>query len=130
MVLKFHAPPGFPERSEGVNVTVTGLIPVAKLYPQFERCPRLAHELRFVDPEHVVEDLDMRQRGLADADRADLVGFDPRHAVSFGAKWAPDAGGAHPPRRTPAHDDDSDRRRPIVIPNRFAHRPPWHRRWV
>src|ERR1700704_4218993 len=109
MVLKFHAPPGFPKRAERVNVAITRPIPVAKLYPQFERCPRRAHELRFVDTEHVVENLDMRQRGFTDADSSNLIGFDERNAVVFCPKSTPDGGGAHPPSRAAANNDDAQR---------------------
>src|ERR1700723_283361 len=128
MVLKFHAAPGFTKRPERVNVAIARLVPAAKLYPQFKCCPGLAHEMRFIDTEHVVEDLDMRQRRLTDADRSDIIGFEGGNAVVCGLESPPDAGGPHPPRRTPAHDDDSERRRSTVIPNRFAHRSPWHRR--
>src|SRR5580692_6764881 len=128
MMLKFHPAPGFTKRPERVNVATTRLVPVAKLYPQFKSCPGLAHEMRLIDTEHVVENLDMRQRRLTDADRSDVIGFDEGNAVVLGLESTTDAGGAHPPRRTPAHDDDSEGRRRIVIPNRFAHGPPWHRR--
>src|ERR1700690_4128326 len=128
MVLKFHPAPGFTERPERMNVAITRLIPVAKLYPQFERCPGLAHELRLIEAEHVVEDLDMRQRRFTAPDGSDVIGFDEGNAVIFALESTPDPCGAHPPRRTPAHDDDSERRRRIVIPNRFAHGPPWHGR--
>src|SRR5258708_5769724 len=114
MVLKFHASPGFPKRPEWVNVALTWPIPVAKLYPHFERCPRRAHELRFVDPEHVVEDLDMRQGGFTDADSSNLIGFDERNAVVFCPKLTPDGSGAHPPSRAAANDDDAQRLGSIV----------------
>src|SRR6202167_399018 len=130
MVLKFHPAPGFTKGPERVNVAIARLVPVAKLNPQFKSCPRLAHELRLIDTEHVVEDLDMRQRRLTDADRSDVIRFDEGNAVVFGLESTPDAGGAHPPRGTPAHDDDSERRRLIVTPNRFAHGPPWRRRAI
>src|ERR1700726_722915 len=121
MVLKFHPAPRFTKRPERVNVAMARLIPVAKLYSQFERCPRLAHELRLVDPEHVVEDFDMRQRRLADADGSDLIRFDQGDRVVFCTELPPDAGRAHPPGRTAAHDDDAVRPRSIVMPGGFAH---------
>src|ERR1700681_2734016 len=109
MVLKFHPAPGFTKCPEWVNVAIALPVPIAKLYPQFERCPRLAHELRLVDSEHVVEDLDMRQRGLADADNADLVGFNEGNGVVFCSQLTADAGRTHPPGRTAAHNDDAER---------------------
>ncbi len=109
-MLKFHPAPGFAKRPEGVNVAIARAIPVAKLYPQFERCPRLAHELRLVDPEHVVEDLDVRQRGLTDADNSNLIGFNEGNGVVVRPKLTPDAGSAHPARRASAHDDHAERR--------------------
>src|SRR5229473_2547619 len=109
MLLKFHPVPGFTKRHERVNVAMTRSIPVAKLYPQVERCPRLANELRLVDPEHVVEDLDMRQRSLADADDSNLIGFNEGNGVVVRPKLTPDAGSAHPARRASAHDDNAER---------------------
>src|ERR1700722_7941258 len=129
MMLKFHSAPGFAKGAERVNVAIARLIPVAKLDPQFERCPGLAHEVRLVDPEHVVEGLDMRQGGFTDADGSDVIGFNQSNSVVFGLEPTPEAGGAHPTRRTPTPDDNSERRRPIFIPNGRAHFPPsWHSR--
>src|ERR1700721_605827 len=113
MVLKFHPAPGFTKCPKRVNVAITRLIPVAKLNPQFERCPGLAHELRFVDPEHVVEDLDMRQGRLTDADGSNLVGLNERNAVLICPKLTPDGGGAHPPPRPPPPVTDPKRRCPL-----------------
>src|ERR1700680_4770104 len=84
MVLKFHPAPGFTKGPERMNVAITRLIPVAKLDSQFERCPGLAHEMRLIDPEHVVEDLDMRQRRLTVADRSVLIGLSQGNAVFLG----------------------------------------------
>src|SRR5271156_5640224 len=100
MVLKFRSAPGFTKCPERVNVAITRLIPVAKLNPQFERCPGLAHELRLVDSEHVVEDFDVRQRRLADADNSNLIGFNERNGIVFRPELTPDAGSAHPAGRT------------------------------
>jgi hypothetical protein len=43
---------------------------------ELERPLRRADELVLVDAEHGVEGLQRRDRRLADADRADLLGFD------------------------------------------------------
>jgi hypothetical protein len=93
-----------------VNVAVAWLIPVAKLNPQFECRAGLAHELRLVDSEHVVEGLDVRQRSLTDADSSDLIGFNKRNGVIVGPNLTPDAGGAHPAGRTASHDYHAERR--------------------
>src|SRR5882757_1548553 len=110
MMLKLHSAPRFTKRTEGVYVAVAWLIPVAKLNPQFECRAGLAHELRLVDSEHVVEALDVRQRSLTDADSADVIGFNEGNGVVVGSNLTPDAGGAHPPGRTAPHDNHAERR--------------------
>src|SRR5258708_2767208 len=101
MVLKFHTAPRFTKRPEGVNVPVARLIPVAKLNSQFECRAGLAHELRLVHPEHVVECLDVRQRSLTYADSADVIGFNEGNGVVVGSNLTPHAPRPHPPRPPP-----------------------------
>src|SRR5450631_1686078 len=109
MVLKFHPTPRFTKRPERVNVATPKLIPVAKLNPQLECRAGLAHELRLVDPEHVVEGLNVRQRSLTDADSSNLIGFNERNGVIVGPNLTPDAGGAHPAGCTAANDNHAER---------------------
>src|SRR5258708_12853716 len=110
MMLKFHTAPRFTKRPEGVNVAVARLIPVAKLNSQFECRAGLAHELRLVHPEHVVECLDVRQRSLTYAASPHVIGFNERNGVVVASNLTPGAGGAHPPGRTAPHDTHPERR--------------------
>ena len=64
-----------PERME---VPVAEGRPVDELDAQFEGALGLPHERRLVDAQHAVEHLDRRDRRLAHADRADLLGLDQR----------------------------------------------------
>ena len=83
-VLEFHAAPELAERAEGMDVVFTGQIPAAKLDAELERALRLAHEVRFVEAQQLVEVAQRRQRRFAHSDGADLVGLDQRHRVAFG----------------------------------------------
>ena len=67
-------------------------------------------KLRFVEPEQLVEVAQRRQRGLAHAHRADVVGLDERHAVAFRMQHLRAGGGAHPAGGAAADDDDVQRR--------------------
>src|SRR5882757_1717571 len=109
MVLKFHAAPGLAKGPEGVDVTITWPVPIAELNPQLERRTGLAHELRLVDPEHVVESLDVWQRRLPDADSPNLIGFDERNVVVLRPELMPQPGSGHPPGRAAADNDNAQR---------------------
>src|SRR3546814_6187271 len=74
------------EGAEGVDVAVALTPPIDEFDAEFEgRLGRL-HELGFVEPEEVVEILHLRQRRLADADGADLFGFDEADAEARGVE--------------------------------------------
>src|ERR1700761_8300573 len=109
MMLEFHTAPGLTKRPERVYVPIARPVPVAKLNPQFERCPGLTHELRLIQTEHVVKALDLRQRRFADPDSSNLVGFNERNSIVFRTEFTPDAGCTHPAGRAAAHNDDAER---------------------
>ena len=80
--------------------------PIAKLDAQFERPLRAADEVVFVNAQNAVEDLDLRNGGLANPDDAYLVGldeFDLDHAPHQFRK----RGRGHPACRPTAHDNDT-----------------------
>jgi hypothetical protein len=56
-----------------VHVAVADAAPVLELDAQLEGGLRLAHELIFVDAEHLVEQLDHRDGRFSHADGADIV---------------------------------------------------------
>src|SRR5882672_11219814 len=111
-MLEMNPAPRLAEGPEGMDVVVARGTPAAELDAELEGALGLAQELGFPDAEHVVEDLDVRQRGLTHADRADLVGFDQGEGIGRGVDQPRQAGGAHPARRTAADDDHPKRRWP------------------
>ena len=89
-----------------MHVVFAGTIPVAEFDAELERGLRLAHELRFVDPQQLVEVAQRRQRGLAHAHRADVVGFDEREAITLRMQHLRAGGSTHPAGGTAADDHD------------------------
>src|SRR5688572_29515736 len=69
----FHVQAKRPER---MDVTVSGSSPVDELDAELEGRLRLADEVVLVEAQHPVEVLDLRDRRLADAHRADFLGLD------------------------------------------------------
>ena len=66
-----------------------------------------SHQLGLVDADGIVEVLDVRQRRLADADDADLVGFDEaRRDSDWAAAAMTSAGRGHPAGGAAAEDHD------------------------
>src|SRR3546814_12841764 len=61
-----------------MRVAMAGADPVDELDAQFVGRVGGAHEVGLVDPEQRVEQHDLRDRRLADADGADLLRFDQR----------------------------------------------------
>src|SRR5258708_15446486 len=108
MMLKLQSAPRLAERPERMDVSVSRPIPVAELDPEFERGACGAHELGLIQVQEIVEDLDMRQRRLADADNADLVRLDEGDAIVGSGQPPRHHGGGHPAGRPAPDDDDTD----------------------
>ena len=87
-----------------MDVAVARAAPVDEFDAEFEGRLRRLHKLGFVEPEEVVEILHLRQRRFADADGADLFGFDEADAEARGVELGGTGRGAHPPCG-PASDD-------------------------
>src|SRR5438045_5871932 len=94
-----------PDESEGVDVSLVGLAPAVEGDAELVRAARRGEELRLVDAERLVEQGDRGDGRLADADDADLVGFDQGHRHS-GKAEASQRGRGHPPRRAATDNDD------------------------
>src|SRR3546814_13176152 len=67
-----------PVIAERMHITLADRAPVDEFDPRLERALRCRDELVLVDPEHLVEAEDRRNRRFAHADRADLRRFDQR----------------------------------------------------
>ena len=100
---------GLPDEAEAVDVAVADRAPVDELDAKLERALRGTHELIFVYLQRAVEFADVRDRGLADADDADLVGFDEADAVLPVEHFRQRCGG-HPAGGTATDNHDVARR--------------------
>ncbi len=95
-----------PDRSEPVNVGVADFAPIDELDPELERALHLAHEFRLVDLEQLVERAQVRHRRLADADDADLLGFNQMDRQPAAERLGQRRRG-HPACRATTNDGDS-----------------------
>jgi hypothetical protein len=93
-----------------MQVAVAQRLPVAELDPQLEGRLGLLDELDLVDAQQTVEELDRRDGGLADPDRADLLGFDEFDLGDLALERLGQCGGGHPAGRAPADDDELEGR--------------------
>jgi hypothetical protein len=88
-----------------MQVAVLRPAPADEFDAELEAGLRLADEIVLVDAERAVEQADLRNRGLADADDADFVGLDQADRDAL-AEYLGQCGGRHPTRGAAADDDD------------------------
>ena len=75
-VLEAGRPVILARHAEGMDVVLAGRAPVLEADAELEGALGRGHELLLVDLEQAMEGDQRRNRRLADAHRADLVGFD------------------------------------------------------
>ncbi len=69
--------------AERVDIAAVRAFPADELDAKLVRRSRRPHELVFVDTERGIDELQLRDRGFADADGSDLVGFYERDRVAL-----------------------------------------------
>src|SRR5690349_25114435 len=92
--------------TERMEVTVVQMTPVDEFDTQFERSVGFADELVFVQSQDVVVERDHGNRGFADADGADQLGFDERDRVVLCAHDLGERRRGHPTGTAASNDDD------------------------
>src|SRR3546814_18103029 len=90
-----------------MHITLADRAPVDEFDPRLERALRCRDELVLVDPEHLVEAEDRRNRRFAHADRADLRRFDQRQPGAAVVEVARESRGGHPAGGAAADDHES-----------------------
>ena len=101
-----HAADARAVGAEGMDVAVADARPVDELDAQLERGLGLGHELALVDADALVEEADVRQRGLAHADDADLARLDQMDVALFRPEHGSESRGRHPAGGATADDHD------------------------
>src|SRR3546814_1199302 len=96
-----------PVIAERMHITLADRAPVDEFDPRLERALRCRDELVLVDPEHLVEAEDRRNRRFAHADRADLRRSAPRHPGAAAVEVASERSGGHPAGGARADEHES-----------------------
>ena len=98
--------PGRPaDLAEAVEIAIADPRPILEGYAQLEGRSGRLHEVAFVDAEQMVEGPRRRDGRFADADGADLVGFDQHHIEQRLEQFG-QGGRDHPSGGTAPGDDD------------------------
>ncbi len=104
-VLEACRPAALARDAEGMNVVVADLAPVFELDGQLEGALHPGQEIRLVDLQQAMQRPERRYGRLADADRADGIGFH-EHDVQVGSDEPGDGGCGGPAGGTATDDDD------------------------
>ena len=96
------------DRAERVHIGVAGPQPIGELDAELEGAAGCADEGVLIQPERLIVEPKLRDRGLADADRADCLGFNQADAEP-GFQETRQRGSGHPAGGAAAGDDDGDR---------------------
>src|SRR5262249_18519141 len=122
VLVKVEEPERSADGSESMNIRIPDAPPVVELDAELEGAPGPPDEVGLVNLEQAVEIAQVRYRRLADADDADLLGFDQRHleprAEGFGERRS-----RHPSGAAPPYDDHRAKRLPPSPPAAFTLHP-------